>query len=56
MIFPLAGMGLGAIVGAARARSLGGKSADLVQWGAVGLIVGGLLGLFALIFIERAAL
>ena len=54
MIFPLAGMVLGAILGAWRARQRGGTGKDMAQWGIVFAIILGLVGLFVLIFIERA--
>lgn len=55
MILPLGGILLGALLGGLRARSLGGKRLDLLQWAAVGGILGGLAGLFLLIAITRAA-
>ncbi|MEJ6398092.1 hypothetical protein [Yoonia sp. 208BN28-4] len=55
MIYPLAGLILGALFGAIRAKSKGGKMLDLLQWGAVNAMIGGVLGLFILVFIERAA-
>lgn len=54
MIFPLAGLLLGALLGTLGARRQGGKRLDLLQWAAVGAIMGGLVGLFILIFIERS--
>lgn len=54
MIYPLAGVLLGAAFGALRARMRGGKMLDLLQWAAVIGIIGGLIGLFILIFIERS--
>lgn len=54
MIYPLAGILAGAILGALRARSRGGKRLDLVQWGLVHALIGGLIGLFVLVFIERS--
>ncbi len=54
MIFPFGGLFLGAIFGAFRARSRGGKVLDMLQWGAVFALIFGLIGLFALIMIERA--
>ena len=54
MIYPLAGLGLGAIAGALAARARGGKRADLMHWAAVWALVGGLIGLFILIAIERS--
>jgi hypothetical protein len=54
MIFPLAGMLFGAALGAWRAKSNGGKGKDMVQWATVFAIIFGLIGLFALIFIQRS--
>ncbi len=53
MIYPLAGLLIGAILGTLGARRQGGKRLDLLQWAAVGSIIGGIVGLFVLIFIER---
>lgn len=55
MILPLGGLVLGALLGAWRARSAGGARLDLLQWAAVGAIIGALLGLFLLLGITRAA-
>ncbi|WP_458790324.1 hypothetical protein [Yoonia sp. MH D7] len=55
MIYPLAGLLIGAVIGALRAKSRGGKMFDLLQWGAVFAMIFGLIGLFILVFIERAA-
>lgn len=54
MIYPLSGILIGAIFGAFRAKKRGGKMQDLIQWGLVFAIIFGLIGLFALIFIERS--
>lgn len=54
MIFPLAGLAIGALLGTLGARRRGGKRLDLAQWGTVGAIIGGLVGLFVLIAIERS--
>ena len=54
MIIPLAGLLLGAIIGIFRANAKGGTSLDKLQWGAVFALIFGLIGLFILIFIERA--
>lgn len=56
MIFPLTGMVLGALLGAYRAKAKGGTGKDIAQWAIVFAIIFGLLGLFMLIFVERAAL
>lgn len=54
MIYPLGGMLIGAILGAVRARMKGGRALDVAQWSAVFAIIFGLIGLFVLIFVERA--
>lgn len=54
MIYPLTGLLLGAVLGALNARRHGGKRLDLLQWAAVGAIIGGIVGLFALVVIERS--
>ena len=54
MIYPLSGLLIGAILGAIGARRRGGKRLDLLQWAAVGAIMGGIVGLFVLVFIERS--
>jgi uncharacterized protein YqgC (DUF456 family) len=54
MIYPLSGLLIGALLGALGARRRGGKRLDLFQWAAVGAIVGGIVGLFVLVFIERS--
>lgn len=56
MIFPLTGIIIGAITGAFAAKRRGGKLLDLLQWGGVLAIIGALIGLFLLVFIERAAM
>lgn len=53
MIYPLAGLVLGASLGAWGARRRGGKRLDLLQWAAAGAIMGSILGLFVLIFLLR---
>ena len=54
MIYPLGGILLGALAGVISARAKGGAALDMAQWGAVFAILGGLVGLFVLIFIERS--
>ena len=54
MIYPLAGALIGAVFGAMSARKREGNRADMAQWGFVGLMIGGIVGLFALIVIERS--
>jgi hypothetical protein len=56
MIFPLAGILIGAIFGAFLAKRRGGTALDLLQWGAVNAIIFGVAGMFILIMIERAAI
>ncbi|WP_322888869.1 MULTISPECIES: hypothetical protein [unclassified Yoonia] len=56
MIYPLAGLLIGAIVGAWRAKANGGRGLDMAQWGAGFGIAFGLVGLFVLIFLERSML
>lgn len=54
MIYPLSGLLIGALFGGLKAKRAGGKTLDLLQWAAVCAIIGTLLGLFALVFIERS--
>ena len=54
MIFPLIGIVVGAALGLVSARRRGGKPADLAQWAAVGAMIGGVIGLFVLVFVERS--
>ncbi len=54
MIYPLSGLLIGALLGALGASRRGGKRLDLFQWAAVGAIMGGIVGLFVLVFIERS--
>jgi hypothetical protein len=54
MIYPLAGLVIGALLGALGARRREGARLDLLQWAAVGAIIGGILGLFVLILIQRS--
>lgn len=56
MIIPLGGMLIGAILGVLSAKRRGGKTLDLLQWGGVLAIIGGVIGLFVLVMIERAAI
>ena len=53
MIYPLAGLLIGALLGALGARRREGARLDLAQWAAVGAIIGALAGLFLLIVIQR---
>jgi hypothetical protein len=54
MIYPLAGILIGAALGAWGARRRGGNRLDLLQWAAVGGMLLGIVGLFVLVFIERS--
>ena len=54
MIYPLGGLLIGALLGALSARRRGGVRFDLLQWAAVGAIIGGLVGIFLLILIQRS--
>ena len=54
MIYPLAGIVIRAVLGAVGAKRQEGKTADLLQWAAVGAMICGIIGLFVLIFIERS--
>ena len=54
MELPLAGLAIGAVLGALMARARGGRALDLAQWGAVLGIMGAILGLFLFIFLDRA--
>ena len=56
MIYPLGGLLLGAILGGVRARMKGGTTLDILQWAAVHAMILGVLGMFALIVIERSYL
>lgn len=56
MIFPLSGLVIGAVIGAFSAKRRGGKTLDLLQWGGVLAIIGAIIGLFALVLIERASI
>ncbi|WP_210527559.1 hypothetical protein [Rubellimicrobium arenae] len=53
MIYPLGGLLLGAILGGLNARRRGGRRLDLLQWTAVGAIVGAIVGVFLLVILER---
>ncbi len=54
MIYPLSGLVIGALIGGLRAKRQGGKTLDLLQWAGVFGIIGAMIGLFWLIFIERS--
>ena len=55
MIYPLAGLLIGAIFGGVMAMRKGGKRLDILQWAAVNAMIFGVIGMFILIFIERSA-
>lgn len=55
MIYPLGGLLFGAVLGAIRARMRGGKTLDLLQWGAAFGVIFGLIGLFVMVFVLRGA-
>lgn len=55
MILPLAGLLIGAVWGALRARRRGGRAADMAQWGAAHAIALGVVGLFLLLLLSRVA-
>ncbi len=54
MIFPVAGLIFGAVLGAARALARGGNARDMLQWAAVFAMIFGVIGMFVLVFIERS--
>jgi len=56
MIYPLAGIFIGAMLGAFKAKNKGGKPADMAQWGAVFAMIFGIVGLFIAVFITRASI
>ena len=53
MIYPLAGILIGALLGAYRARARGGTGADIAQWAAVFAMILGIAGLFVAVIITR---
>ena len=52
-MIPFAGLLIGAILGTYQAKRRGGKRLDLLQWGAVYAILGGVIGMFVLIILQR---
>jgi hypothetical protein len=52
-MLPLITAALGAVAGALTARSRDGNGFDMAQWAAVWALIGGLLGLLALIVLAR---
>ncbi|WP_392338431.1 hypothetical protein [Loktanella salsilacus] len=55
MIFPLGGIIIGALIGAIRAKKRGGTVMDILQWGTAFAVMLGIVGLFVLVFMQRAA-
>lgn len=55
MIYPLGGLFFGALLGAYRAKSKGGKAADIAQWAAVFAMIFGIIGLFIAVILTRSA-
>lgn len=53
MIFPLAGLVIGALLGAWRAGKHGGTNADRVHWALAHGVAFAILGLFAAIVVSR---
>ena len=53
MIYPLGGLLFGALLGAFRAKSRGGKLADIAQWAAVFAMIFGVIGMFIAVIITR---
>jgi hypothetical protein len=53
MILPLLGLVLGALLGAAGARWHGGQRLDMLQWAAVWGMMGGVLGVLAMVILGR---
>jgi uncharacterized protein YqgC (DUF456 family) len=49
----IAGIIIGALVGAFNARKRGGSRLDIAQYAGVGALIGAMLGMFATIGIER---
>ncbi len=49
----IAGIIIGALIGAFNARKHGGSGLDIAQYAAVGALIGAILGTFATIGIER---
>ena len=54
MIYPLSGLVIGALVGGFMARQRGGIGKDIGQWAGVLGMIGFVVGMFVLIFIERS--
>jgi sugar phosphate permease len=55
MIFPLGGIIIGALIGAIRAKKRGGTVMDMLQWGTAFAVMLGIVGLFVLVLMQRAA-
>lgn len=54
MIYPLVGLLVGLISGTIAAKRQKGTTADIVHWALVLGIVGAVIGLFLLLFIDRS--
>jgi len=54
MIIPLVGLLGGAVFGIAMAVRRQGRLLDLLQYGAILALMGGIIGLFIMVFIERS--
>ncbi len=52
-MFVIGGLVLGAIGGGLRAKSRGGKPADIAQYATVYAIIFGLIGLFITLYLDR---
>ena len=54
MIFPLAGLFIGAVLGAIQARRKGGNGKDQAQWAVVFAMIFGVIGVFVMVLLDRA--
>jgi hypothetical protein len=52
-MFVIGGLLLGAIAGGIRAKTRGGKAADIAQYAVVYAILFGLIGLFITVYLDR---
>lgn len=55
-MFVIAGMILGALFGALRAKRRKGKTADILQYAVVNAMIFAVIGLFVTLFVHRAVL
>ncbi|MCC7320375.1 MAG: hypothetical protein IT542_05275 [Rubellimicrobium sp.] len=55
MLFPVIGLALGAVLGAAAARRRGGTAADMAQWGAVTALTLAVAGVVVTVVLGRMA-